>query len=175
MLIKFNHSSTASDILEEFRVDLQMEAMRLSRAYTAATVVVLLLLVSSQNLGGAYAQRASNAKARYHYYNPMENHWSLHNAGAYCATWYDAKPLSWKQAYGWAAYCGTSGSTGQAACGTCLKVTNVKTGASKTVRIVDQCSHGELSLDTNVFRDLDTDHSGFWLGYLTVNYQTVTC
>lgn len=51
----------------------------------------------------------------------------------------------------------------------------MKTGASKTVRIVDKCSRGVLSLDTNVFRDMDTDHSGFVQGYMTVNYQFVSC
>lgn len=97
-----------------------MEAMRLSKVCTAAVVVVLL--VSAHSLGGASAQSASNVKARYHYYSPEENKWSLDDAHAYCAPWYDSKPLSWKKAYGWAAYCGSSGPTGQAACGKCLKV-----------------------------------------------------
>ncbi|MDK0835625.1 hypothetical protein P5E39_16365, partial [Clostridium perfringens] len=109
------------------------------RLASICTVAVIALLVSANNLGRASAQSATNVKARYHYYNPEENHWSLDDAKASCAPYYDNQPLTWKKAYGWTAYCAASGPTGQAACGKCLKVTNVKSGASKTVRIVDQC------------------------------------
>jgi len=59
---------------------------------------------------------------------------------------------------------------------TCTQVTNTATGASLTVRIVDQCSNGGLDLDYDTaFKPLDTDGQGINAGHLTVNYQFVNC
>jgi rare lipoprotein A (peptidoglycan hydrolase) len=55
------------------------------------------------------------------------------------------------------------------------QVTNTATGATTTVRIIDQCSNGGLDLDQGVFSQLDTDGSGYNNGHLTVNYQFVSC
>src|SRR5262249_49101188 len=73
-------------------------------------------------VGCAHAQSASNVKARYHYYSPENNGWSLSDVNAYCAAFDADKPLAWRKQYGWAAFCGTVGPTGEAACGKCLKV-----------------------------------------------------
>lgn len=54
-------------------------------------------------------------------------------------------------------------------------MTNTRTGAQTTVRIVDQCSNGGLDLDINVFRQIDTDGVGNQQGHLIVNYQFVNC
>ncbi|CAD6253648.1 unnamed protein product [Miscanthus lutarioriparius] len=59
-------------------------------------------------------------------YNPAQNNWNL--AGTYCATWDAGQPLSWRSKYGWTAFCGPAGPTGQAACRQCLLVTNTATG-----------------------------------------------
>ena len=138
--------------------------------------MVLVLGLMCVIIGCAYAQSASNAKARYHYFNSEANHYSLDDSKAYCAPWYDNQSLEWKKKYPWTAYCGVA-PTGKAACGKCLKVTNAKTGAAAVVRIVDQCRSaiGSLSLDVSVFRDLDTDNTGLHQGYLTVNYEFVSC
>ncbi|KDP45697.1 hypothetical protein JCGZ_17304 [Jatropha curcas] len=86
------------------------------------------------------------------------------------------KPLAWRQKYGWTAFCGPVGPQGQAACGKCLRVTNTRTGAQVTARIVDQCSNGGLDLDyEGVFRRLDTDGNGFNHQGLIVNYNFVDC
>ena len=55
------------------------------------------------------------------------------------------------------------------------QVTNSRTGAQTTVRIVDQCSNGGLDLDAGVFRRLDTDGQGNAKGHLIVKYQFVNC
>jgi hypothetical protein len=57
-----------------------------------------------------------------------------------------------------------------------LQVTNSATGASLTVRIVDQCSNGGLDLDYDTaFKPLDTNGAGLNAGHLTVSYQFVNC
>lgn len=55
------------------------------------------------------------------------------------------------------------------------QVTNRRTGAQVTVRIVDQCSNGGLDLDAGVFTRLDTDGDGYAKGHMYVNYQFVNC
>ncbi|VAH21655.1 hypothetical protein VPH35_010546 [Triticum aestivum] len=83
---------------------------------------------------------------------------------------------AWRSKYGWTAFCGPAGPTGQASCGKCLLVTNTATGAQITARIVDQCSNGGLDLDFDtVFSKIDTDGQGVAQGHLTVNYQFVDC
>ncbi|KAJ1697116.1 hypothetical protein LUZ63_005628 [Rhynchospora breviuscula] len=123
----------------------------------------------------ATAQQASNVRATYHYYYPERNNWDLNAVSAYCSTWDASKPLEWRKKYGWTAFCGPVGPTGQAACGKCLQVTNTATGAKATVRIVDQCSNGGLDLDQGVFSQIDTNGQGYNNGHLTVNYQFVNC
>ncbi|KAH7666160.1 Barwin-like endoglucanases protein [Dioscorea alata] len=100
--------------------------------------------------------------ATYNYYYPEKNNWDLSAVSAYCATWDADKSLEWRMRYGWTAFCGPVGPTGQASCGMCLKVTNTATGASTIARIVDQCSNGGLDLDQGVFAKIDTDLSGFF-------------
>ncbi|KAJ1276082.1 hypothetical protein BS78_05G187000 [Paspalum vaginatum] len=124
----------------------------------------------------AAAQQASNVRATYHLYNPAANGWDLNRVGAYCATWDAGKPLSWRQKYGWTAFCGPAGQKGQAACGKCIKVTNRGTGASIVARIVDQCANGGLDLDyETVFKKIDTNGQGYQMGHLNVDYQFVAC
>lgn len=83
-------------------------------------VVAVLCAVATM----AMAQEASNVRATYHYYRPAENNWDLGApaVSAYCATWDADKPLEWRQKYGWTAFCGPVGPTGQDACGKCLSV-----------------------------------------------------
>ena len=69
--------------------------------------------------GGA---SASNVRATYHYYNPEQNGWNLYAVSAYCSTWDGNKSYAWRSKYGWTAFCGPAGPTGQAACGKCLRV-----------------------------------------------------
>ncbi|EXB93231.1 hypothetical protein L484_024570 [Morus notabilis] len=126
--------------------------------------------------GGGDGASATNVRATYHYYNPEQNGWNLNAVSAYCSTWDAGKSYAWRSKYGWTAFCGPSGPRGQASCGRCLKVTNTRTGAQLTVRIVDQCSNGGLDLDYNTaFRKLDTDGRGYQQGHLIVNYQFVDC
>ncbi|TQE02182.1 hypothetical protein C1H46_012183 [Malus baccata] len=106
----------------------------------SASCTVVLLLVCVIMMGRASAQSASNVRSTYHIYNPEKIGWSLNAAGAYCATWDANKPLEWRRKFGWTAFCGPVGPRGQASCGKCLRVTNVRTGAQAKVRIVDQCS-----------------------------------
>ncbi|KAK4282892.1 hypothetical protein QN277_014217 [Acacia crassicarpa] len=122
--------------------------------------------------GGA---SASNVRATYHYYQPELHNYDLIAVSAYCATWDASKPYAWRSKYGWTAFCGPAGPQGQAACGQCLRVTNTRTGAQETVRIVDQCSNGGLDLDVGVFNRLDTDGVGYQQGHLIVNYQFIDC
>lgn len=56
-----------------------------------------------------------------------------------------------------------------------MQVTNTRTKAEVTVRIVDQCSNAGLDLDEGVFKQLDTDGRGNADGQLIVNYQFVNC
>nr|ACI31201.1 pathogenesis-related protein [Lycoris radiata] len=134
-------------------------------------VIVLLLGLAA----ASFAQQASNVRATYNIYNPAQNNWDLNKVGAYCATWDAGQPLWWRQKYGWTAFCGPVGPTGQASCGRCLLVTNQATGARQTVRIIDQCSNGGLDLDQGVFNQLDTNGQGYAQGHLTVSYQFVNC
>lgn len=99
----------------------------------------------------------------------------MNAVSAYCSTWDANKPYSWRSKYGWTAFCGPVGPRGRDSCGKCLRVTNTRTGAQTTVRIVDQCSNGGLDLDINVFRQIDTDGVGNQQGHLIVNYQFVNC
>ncbi|MQL78702.1 hypothetical protein Taro_011134 [Colocasia esculenta] len=136
-----------------------------------AAVAVLLGLAAA-----ASAQEAYNVRATYRNYNPQENRWDLWRVGAYCAPWDAVKPLLWLQKYGWTAFCGPVGPRGREACGRCLRVTNTRTGAQITVRIVDQCSNGGLDLDwQTAFQSLDTDGHGYQQGYMMVNYAFVDC
>ncbi|PRQ41818.1 putative rlpA-like protein, double-psi beta-barrel [Rosa chinensis] len=137
--------------------------------------VVFLVMVCAAMAGIASAQSATNVRATYHLYNPQDNNWDLRAVSAYCATWDADKPLEWRSKYGWTAFCGPQGPTGQEACGKCLRVTNTATGAQATVRIVDQCSNGGLDLDVNVFNQIDTNGIGYQQGHLTVNYDFVDC
>ncbi|XP_048433149.1 pathogenesis-related protein PR-4-like [Pyrus x bretschneideri] len=143
------------------------------RASASCTVVLLLVCVIM--MGCASAQSASNVRSTYHIYNPEKIGWNLNTAGAYCATWDANKPLEWRRKFGWTAFCGPVGPRGQASCGKCLRVTNVRTGAQAKVRIVDQCSNGGLDLDEGVFKRLDTDGKGYAQGHLMVNYKFVNC
>ncbi|MCL7043838.1 hypothetical protein MKW94_018840 [Papaver nudicaule] len=121
-------------------------------------------------------ESATNVLATYHFYNPSQNGWDLNRVSAYCSTWDANKPLAWRQKYGWTAFCGPAGPRGQASCGRCLRVTNRRTGAPITVRIVDQCSNGGLDLDyEGVFKQIDTDGQGFNDGHMFVDYQFVNC
>ncbi|XVF31117.1 hypothetical protein REPUB_Repub16aG0118000 [Reevesia pubescens] len=57
-----------------------------------------------------------------------------------------------------------------------MQVTNTKTGANETVRIVDTCGSGELELDLDTaFKSIDTDGTGFSQGHLNVDYHFVDC
>jgi len=124
----------------------------------------------------AAAQQASGVRATYNYYRPQNINWDLNAASVYCATWDAGKSYQWRSRYGWTAFCGPAGPTGQASCGQCLQVTNSATGVSTTVRIVDQCSNGGLDLDYDTaFSKIDTDGSGVRDGHLTVSYQFVNC
>ena len=140
-----------------------------NKSILVVAVVCLALAV------GATAQSATNVRATYHLYNPQNIGWNYNTASVYCATWDANQPLSWRQKYGWTAFCGPSGPRGQASCGKCLRVTNIATGAQATVRIVDQCSNGGLDLDVNVFNQIDTNGQGYAQGHLQVNYQFVNC
>ncbi|KAA8544910.1 hypothetical protein F0562_019695 [Nyssa sinensis] len=122
---------------------------------------------------GGGGESASNVRATYHYYNPEQVGWDLRAVSAYCSTWDADRPLAWRRRYGWTAFCGPVGPRGRDACGRCLRVRNVGTGAQTTVRIVDQCSNGGLDLDAGVFQQLDTDGRGNAQGHLIVNYQFV--
>ncbi|KAL6206829.1 hypothetical protein ACLB2K_024075 [Fragaria x ananassa] len=137
--------------------------------------VVFLVMLCAAMAGSASAQSATNVRATYHLYNPQDNNWDLRAVSAFCSTWDADKPLEWRSKYGWTAFCGPAGPTGQDACGKCLLVTNTATGTQATVRIVDQCSNGGLDLDVNVFNQIDTDGSGYQAGHLTVNYDFVDC
>ncbi|KAJ4832631.1 MAP kinase kinase kinase Win1 [Turnera subulata] len=140
----------------------------------SSSLAVLLVLLACL-VATAAAQSASNVRATYHLYNPAQIGWNLNTARAYCSTWDANKPLEWRRRYGWTAFCGPVGPRGQASCGRCLRVTNTRTGAQATVRIVDQCSNGGLDLDVGVFRQIDTDGTGNARGHLIVNYRFVNC
>ncbi|XP_048547137.1 pathogenesis-related protein PR-4-like [Triticum urartu] len=138
--------------------------------------MALAAVLLSAAVAAAAAQSASNVRATYNYYSPEKINWDLNAASAYCATWDAGMSYAWRSKYGWTAFCGPAGPTGQASCGKCLLVTNTATGAQITARIVDQCSNGGLDLDFDtVFSKIDTDGQGVAQGHLTVNYQFVDC
>ncbi|XP_057440726.1 pathogenesis-related protein PR-4-like [Lotus japonicus] len=148
--------------------------MQTTKSKTMAKISLFLVsLVCALAL--ASAQSATNVRATYHLYQPEQHNWDLNAVSAYCSTWDANKPLSWRSKYGWTAFCGPSGPTGQASCGKCLRVTNTRTNTQETVRIVDQCSNGGLDLDIGVFQKLDTDGNGYAQGHLIVNYDFVDC
>ena len=97
-----------------------MEITKKMASVSVMVVVVFGLLGDGVNV--VRAQQASNVRATYHYYNPAQNNWDLRAVSAFCATWDADKPLAWRQKYGWTAFCGPAGPTGQAACGKCLLV-----------------------------------------------------
>ncbi|GAA0158653.1 hypothetical protein Leryth_024758 [Lithospermum erythrorhizon] len=135
------------------------------------TLIVTLLVALVAN---ATAQSGSNVMATRQIYNPEQIQWNLYAISAYCSTWYGEERLSWRQKYGWIAFCHPS-PQGQAVCGKCLRVTNIATGAQETVRIIDQCQNGGLDLDISVFNRLDTNGHGFNDGHLFVDYEFVPC
>ncbi|CAN6372665.1 unnamed protein product [Urochloa humidicola] len=138
------------------------------------TLVVAVLLCTM--LGMASAWSTTNVQAKYTRYNPKENGWDLRWVNVYCARWDAEKPLSWRQQYGWAAYCEPWGSGSHSYCGQCMKVTNRATGAWILARIVDKCTAGGLELDyETVFKKIDKDGQGSKKGYLKVDYKFVSC
>lgn len=72
--------------------------------------------------GGGGGEKAVNVRATYHYYYPEENDWDLNEVSAYCSTWDADEPLAWRKKYGWTAFCGPVGPSGQDSCGKCLRV-----------------------------------------------------
>jgi Barwin family len=84
--------------------------------------ILLAVALLCAALAVATAQQASGVRATYNYYYPEKNNWDLNAVSAYCATWDASKPLEWRKKYGWTAFCGPAGPTGQAACGKCLSV-----------------------------------------------------
>ncbi|XP_062002035.1 pathogenesis-related protein PR-4-like [Rosa rugosa] len=139
----------------------------------AGKMSIVLLLIFCAIVGSASA--TSNVRATYHLYNPQDNNWDLLAVGAFCATFDANQPIEWRSRYGWTAFCGPEGPSGAEACGKCLLVTNMGTGAQEIVRIIDQCSNGGLDLDVNVFSQIDTDGRGYAQGDLLVNYDFVDC
>lgn len=85
-----------------------------------ASLLTLLLVLCT--VAAASAQSATGVRATYNIYNPAQHNWDLNAVSAYCATWDADKPLAWRQKYGWTAFCGPVGPTGQASCGKCLLV-----------------------------------------------------
>jgi Barwin family len=84
--------------------------------------ILLAVALLCAAVAAATAQQASGVRATYNYYYPERNNWDLNAVNAYCATWDASKPLEWRKKYGWTAFCGPVGPTGQAACGKCLRV-----------------------------------------------------
>jgi hypothetical protein len=84
----------------------------------AALAAVLLCAAAAM----AAAQSATNVRATYNYYSPQKINWDLNTASAYCATWDANMSFAWRSKYGWTAFCGPAGPTGQASCGKCLRV-----------------------------------------------------
>ncbi|CAL5208453.1 unnamed protein product [Lathyrus oleraceus] len=147
----------------------------MERTQRSLSLLVLCFLLIGLGTMLASGQSANNVRATYNNYNPQNIGWSYNTAGVYCATWDANQPLSWRQRYGWTAFCGPAGPHGRNSCGKCLRVRNTATGAQTTVRIVDQCDNGGLDLDVNVFNKLDTNGQGYHQGHLTVTYVFVNC
>jgi hypothetical protein len=89
---------------------------------TMAGRVALAAVLLCAAAAMAAAQSASNVRATYNFYNPEKINWDLNTASAYCATWDAGMSFAWRSKYGWTAFCGPAGPTGQASCGKCLKV-----------------------------------------------------
>lgn len=87
-----------------------------SKSVLVMVVVCLALVI------GTTAQSASNVRATFNNYNPQNIGYNYYTASVYCATWDGDKPLSFRSQYGWTAFCGPAGPTGQASCGRCLRV-----------------------------------------------------
>ncbi len=61
------------------------------------------------------------------------------------------KTAEWLKQYPWTAYClPFMGGMRQALCGQCLRLTNQRTKAQLTARIVDMCGHGGEPLPFSV-------------------------
>ena len=88
---------------------------------TASSVLFVSIMICGL-VGSAWGQSATNVRATYHLYNPQQNNYDLRAVSAYCSTWDADKSLEWRSKYGWTAFCGPAGPTGQAACGRCLSV-----------------------------------------------------
>lgn len=164
-------------------MELKLTAGMNSRAQGVSALLQAFLaaLVLASSMPSAKAQGENGVMATYIEYNansPSVN-WDLFKVSASCADLNGANPLKWRSLYQWTAFCGTAGPHGDGACGMCLQVTNVATGASATVRIVDDCGNingGEsLGMDTPVFKQIDNNGSGMADGQLEVNYQFVNC
>ena len=84
--------------------------------------MALAVVLLSAAAAAAAAQSASNVRATYNYYSPEKINWDLNAASAYCATWDAGMSYAWRSKYGWTAFCGPAGPTGQASCGKCLLV-----------------------------------------------------
>ncbi|KAJ0981631.1 hypothetical protein J5N97_009886 [Dioscorea zingiberensis] len=136
---------------------------------------VVLGLVVVLCCSGAGDAQESIVTATYHDYNAEQHNWDLGAASTFCATWDADQPFEWRYRYWWTAFCGPAGPSGADACGKCLQVTNISTGAVRTVRIVDQCANGGIDLDHPVFLELDTDGNGVANGSLQVHYKFVSC
>ncbi|CAO2146814.1 unnamed protein product [Urochloa humidicola] len=149
-----------------------MAAGKMTGGAQVALMAVLLCVAAAI----AAAQQASGVRATYNFYRPQNINWDLNAASVFCATWDAGKSLEWRSKYGWTAFCGPVGPTGQASCGQCLLVTNSATGESTTVRIVDQCSNGGLDMDYDTaYSKIDSNMQGVNDGHLTVSYQFVDC
>uniref|UniRef100_A0A803MF19 Barwin domain-containing protein n=1 Tax=Chenopodium quinoa TaxID=63459 RepID=A0A803MF19_CHEQI len=83
--------------------------------FSSQYLVVLILRVGT-------AAQSANVRATFHIYNAQSIGWDYNKASVYCATWDANQPLSWRQKYGWTAFCGPAGPTGRASCGKCLRV-----------------------------------------------------
>ncbi|RLM58911.1 pathogenesis-related protein PR-4-like [Panicum miliaceum] len=146
--------------------------MEVSKVSLLILMVLVMFLAAND---GAKGQEAHGVLATYNLYNPERINWDMRTASTFCATWDADKPLTWRQHYGWTAFCGPAGAHGEPSCGRCLLVTNRATGAKAVARVVDQCDNGGLDLDISVFRQIDTDGGGMANGHLSVDYEFVGC
>ena len=87
----------------------------------------------------AAAQSASNVRATYNLYNPEKINWDLNTASAYCTTWDAGMSFAWRSKYGWTAFCGPAGPTGQASCGKCLLVRTEDSNGDRCVSNIFLC------------------------------------
>ncbi|CAN6293496.1 unnamed protein product [Urochloa humidicola] len=142
-------------------------------------LAALVLAASSSSLPSAMAQSANGVMATYVAYDARSVKWELGTVSASCAALDEGMPFKWRSYYWWTAFCGPAGPRGDDACGLCLQVTNVATGTTATVRIVDDCGKTNggavLGIDTAGFQEIDTDGRGMANGQLEVNYHFVDC